>query len=277
MSIHSQPLAGLAVALQKRKLPGRGPPCPQEPCSDACPKHVKGGSSWLHRACSPPPPKQLLLPLTKSPPHRRQAPNHGPGSLPCARMASPCIKICSSDTGETHALAAIGFNRSKPSFELDALGRTSLPTFIASVFSDAEKPANLLLDLTPGASLSVVQQPPIDEATLHAVSPECGSNCSSSPCPAPPWLTRLGGWSINHPSEDQNGKKSSKVSDKLNRGHPTIKNHGAQPREVTLYNSDGCSYPPPRTRGTRRHQYHHDSLQSRPDWTRPPGKHMSNK
>lgn len=141
-------------AVKKESCQAGGSPCPQEPCSDACPKHVKGGSSWLHRACSPPPPEQLLLPLTKSPLHRQQAPNHGPGSLPCARMASPCIKICSSDTGETHSLAAIGFNRSKPSFELAALGRTSLPTFNYCI----AHPPSLTPGDPPTSSLTSLQE-----------------------------------------------------------------------------------------------------------------------
>lgn len=55
------------------------------------------------------------------------------------------------------------------------------------------------------------------------------------PCPAPSWLSSSGRWSINRPSEEQNGKKSSKVSDKLNRDHPTLKDHGVRPREVTLW------------------------------------------
>lgn len=32
-------------------------------------------------------------------------------------------------------------------------------------------------------------------------------------------------------------KKSSKVCDKLNRGHPTLKDHSAQPRDVALHST----------------------------------------
>lgn len=75
--------------------------------------------------------------------------------------------------------------------------------------------------------------------------PNAGAIVPPSPCPAPPWLTREGEWTINHPSEDQNGRKSSKVSDKLNRGHPTIKDHGAQPREVTILTAAVAHLPGP--------------------------------
>ena len=84
--------------------------------------------------------------------------------------------------------------------------------------------------------------------------PNAGPSVPPRPGLRPSRPTRLRQWSIIHPSEQRNGKKSSKVSDKLNRGHPTAKGRRAHPREATLCVSSGCSCSPPRVRGTRRHR-----------------------
>lgn len=196
----------------QKKLPGRGPPCPREPCSNACPKHVKGGSS-LRRACSPPPSEQLLLlPLTKSPLQRRRAPNHAPGNLPCPRMASPCIRpaaLIRATNRLRQQLASTDPNHHSNWLRWVALPCPHLLPDTRPL--DAGEPVNLL-SLTSGALLSVSQQPPFDGATPQAVSLECGSSCSSSPRPGPSWLAR--GGRMEHQSPER-GARWQKVIQSL--------------------------------------------------------------